>query len=160
MQETCRSQYKMAKMDIITSLLKNGYGLMIIYPLYDDISSYNFTDGCTLASYLGVRKHFLKFLNLTKLLTVKNWLKLAPSVPNGRRDFVWVLYVISTVNPFQTYVESHRISTSIQLKAHFWCYKLIFWVESRCIWAEPGHFWIDPPWPQVLLEIKIVQIQP
>ena len=71
----------MAKMVIITSLLINGHGQIIISPLCDDIRSYNFTDGCTLTSYLGVQNNFLLFLNLTKLFSVKKWLKLAPSVP-------------------------------------------------------------------------------
>ena len=58
----------------ITSQLKNWRFEMIISPIWDDISSFNFTDGSTLISSLGIRKK-LKLLNLTKLLTVKKWLK-------------------------------------------------------------------------------------
>ena len=53
---------------------------MIISILFYEISSCNFIDGGTLASYLGILKYFLKFPNLTKFLTVKRWLKLSPSV--------------------------------------------------------------------------------
>ena len=43
----------------ITSQLKNGHGIMIISPLYDNISSCNLTDGWILTSTLGIRNLFV-----------------------------------------------------------------------------------------------------
>ena len=58
---------------------KTGRGQMIISPLCDDIISCNFTDGCPRARSLGIREHFLKFLNLTKLLALQRWLTRVPT---------------------------------------------------------------------------------
>ena len=44
-------------------------------------SSCNFTEAWKLTSSSGVQGHFLKSLDLTKLLTVKKWLKLGIQVP-------------------------------------------------------------------------------
>ena len=60
---------KMAQMAQIKSQAQNvGFGVLI-YPLWYDIRSYNFTDGWLMISFLHIQKSFLIFLKLTKLIT-------------------------------------------------------------------------------------------
>ena len=77
----CRYWYKMEKLHHHKMV---GREKMIISLFFGDTRSCNFTDGFTLTSYLGIRKNFSKSLNLTKLLTVKKWQELAPSVTTSK----------------------------------------------------------------------------
>ena len=55
---------------------KNWPEGVVISPFWYDISSCNITDGWILTSSLDIQKRFLIFLNLTKLLPDKKWLKI------------------------------------------------------------------------------------
>ena len=88
-----------------------GHRQMIIYPLYDDFSGYNFTYGCPRAWYFCIRKYFSIFLNLTKLFIVKKWLKLAPSVPTVGVCGVWQISIYSCVGKNSGYfIFLHAVS--------------------------------------------------
>ena len=54
---------------------------MIISPLSEKIIRCNFNDVCPRVRSLDIRKHLSKFLNLTRLLGLQKWIKMAPSVP-------------------------------------------------------------------------------
>ena len=94
---------------------KNGRGEIIKYHLCDDITGWNFTDGCPRAWSLDVRENFSKFLNLTNLLALQKRLKLAPSIPD-------------------------RMVRNLPLVFPLYCLNSI---RSYCVIIYVGHFW--PP---------------
>ena len=78
---------KMAQMAQIKSQAQNvGLGVLI-YPLWYDIRSYNFTDGWLMISFLHIQKSFLIFLKLTKLITETYISNLIPQLLVGNWNF-------------------------------------------------------------------------
>ena len=77
----CRFYIKRPKWLKLHPNSKNGRGQIFIFPICDEIISCNFIGRCQREQSLGVWEHLLKTLNLTRLLTVKIWLKLDPEVP-------------------------------------------------------------------------------
>ena len=96
-------------MDQIIPPIKNWHGKLIIYPICEDTIIYNFTDGFQRAWYLGTREHFLKFLNLTKLLVLQKWIKLAPYVP----IWYWIIKIHIIIRMCLIIFQSHNCNIQL-----------------------------------------------